>query len=185
MKLFVYFAPIASLLFINVALAQPDLNNAPKAENPANRKANAAQRAEQKKALKEAGVKAGNLKERNARRLELRLERLPRVLINLGITDAKIQQTIVDHCRTAIAGREAIAEAQQNLRRSLSDKTVPDAQVKAAVNALQSTRKEYEAAFAKSLDELDKKISYRKNMRLESVLLSIGALDPYGTETAF
>src|SRR5688500_2763488 len=94
MRRFVPFAPLASLLFINAALAQPDLNNAPKAENPDNRKRPAAQRAEQKKALKLDGVKAGTLQERNNKRLALRLERLPRVLINLGVTDTKTQQII-------------------------------------------------------------------------------------------
>ena len=185
MKRFVYLVSIVGVL-CSAALAQPDLNNAPKAENPANRKRPAAaQRAEQKKALKADGVKAGALQERNNKRVELRLERLPRVLINLGVTDTQTQQTIVEHCRTALASRESIADAQQKLRRSLSDKTMPDAQVKAAANALDTARKVYEAAFAKSLDELDKKTGYRKSMRLESVLLSIGALDPYGTDTAF
>jgi hypothetical protein len=185
MKRFLYLASVVSMMACHAALAQPDLNNAPKAENPMNRKAAAAQRAAEKKALRVDGAKVGNLQERNAKRLELRLERLPRVLIMLGITDTKTQESIVEHFRSALKSRESIAEAQQKLRRALSDKTLPDAHIKAVSNEPQTARKVYEAAFAKSLDELDKKIGYRKNMRLEAVLLSIGALDPYGADTVF
>ena len=164
----------ATLILGTAALAQPDLKAAPKAANPPNR--NAANRAAQvdKKALKAA------FHERTAKRIELRLERLPKTLALLGIADDKTQELIAGHFRIVMTAREPLLEAQLDLRRALIIKTTSDTQFKAAIEAQRTTRKAYEGAFQKALDDLDAKIAYRKTPRLEAVLLAIGALDPDG-----
>ena len=167
----------ATMLLAGAALAQPDLKTTPKAANPPNRNvANAANKAE-RKALK------ADLQQRTAKRIELRLERLPKTLMALGITDEKTQEIIAGHFRTALAARKPLMEAQLQLRRALIVKTTSDTQFKGVLEAQKAARKAYEAAFQKALDDLDGKISYRKMPRLEAALLAAGALDPDGVNT--
>jgi len=168
------------LLLCGVALAQPDLTNAPKGENPPNRNAAA-------KAAARAGKKAlpgADLKERNAKRIELRLQRVPKMLTTLGVTEAATQDAVAAHFQAVLKAREPLQEAQLKLRRVLVSKIASDAQIKAALDAQRAARKDYETAFQKALDDLDKKVSYTKNTRLEAALLAIGALDPDGVTAA-
>jgi Skp family chaperone for outer membrane proteins len=173
---------LATGVLCGAASAQPDIN-AGKAENPANR--NAAQRAQklERKAGKEGA--AATLLERENKRRQLRLERLPKSLTSLGVTDAKVQDAVVTHLKDVSKTQSAVLEAQIKLRRSLLLKTTPEAQLRADSAAVSQAKKDYEAAFQKSLDALDKKINYSKSPRLEAVLLSLGALDPDGLNGAF
>lgn len=163
--------------------AQPDLGVAGKGENPANR--DAAQRAAQREAAR-AARKAPNqraldkLAERETARQELKLERLPRYLNAYGIRDEKIHQAVQAHLKTSLKERENITRAQYQLRRLLVMPNSIEAQIKAASAALIQAEKSYEAAFEKSRTELDQKIAYTKNARLEAALLAVGALDPKG-----
>jgi hypothetical protein len=163
--------------------AQPDLGVAGKGENPANR--DAAQRAAQREAAR-AARKAPNqraldkLAERETARQELKLERLPRYLNAYGIRDEKIQQAVQAHLKASLKERENITRSQYQLRRLLVMPNSIEAQIKAASSALIQAEKSYEAAFEKSRAELDQKIAYTKNARLEAALLAVGALDPKG-----
>lgn len=164
----------ATLILGAAALAQPDLKATPKAANPPNRNAlNGGAKAD-KKALKAA------FHERTAKHIELRLERLPKIVALLGIADDKTQEVIVGHFRTVMTAREPLLETQLDLRRALITKATSDTQFKAVIEAQRTARKAYEGAFQKALDDLDAKIAYRKTPRLEAVLLAIGALDPDG-----
>ncbi len=167
----------ATLLMAGAAVAQPDLKTAPKAVNPPNRNTvNLANRAE-KKALK------ADLQQRTAKRIELRLERLPKILAALGITDEKTQNSVAEHFRTVLTARKPLMEAQLQLRHALIVKTTSDTQFKGLLEAQRAARKAYEAAFQKALDDLDGKIAYRKMPRLEAALVAAGALDPDGVNT--
>jgi hypothetical protein len=163
--------------------AQPDLGVAGKGENPANR--DAAQRAAQREAAR-AARKAPNqraldkLAERETARQELKLERLPRYLNAYGIRDEKIQQAVQAHLKASLKERENITRVQYQLRRLLVMPNTIEAQIKAASADLIQAEKSYEAAFEKSRTELDQKIAYTKNARLEAALLAVGALDSKG-----
>ena len=162
--------------------AQPDLGVG-KGENPANR--DAAQRAAQREAAR-AARKAPNqraldkLTEREATRQKQRLERVPRFLNTYGIRDEKTQQAVQEHLQATLKERESLIKAQYQLRRLLVMPNTIEAQIKEASRSLLQADKDYTAAFEKSRAELDQKIGYSKNTRLEAALLAIGALDPKG-----
>ncbi|HEY0073911.1 MAG TPA: hypothetical protein VGB77_07415 [Abditibacteriaceae bacterium] len=175
---------VLSLVIVGGILkAQPDLGVVGKGENPANR--DAAQRAAQKEAAR-AARKAPNqraidkLAERETARQELKLERLPRYLNAYGIRDEKIQQAVQAHLKASLKERENITRSQYQLRRLLVMPNSIEAQIKAASGALIQAEKSYATAFEKSRIELDQKIAYTKNARLEAALLAVGALDPKG-----
>ena len=162
--------------------AQPDLNAVGKADNPANR--DAAQRAA-KKAAKEKQKDGGQktldkLAEREAERQEQRLERVPRFLNAYSVTDEKTQEAIMAHLKSTSEERQEVTKAQYKLRRLLIVKNTIEAQITEASEALRQAKKDYEAAFEKSLTKLNQEIAYTKNPRLEAALLSLGALDPKG-----
>jgi hypothetical protein len=173
-----------SLLVGGILQAQPDLGVGGKGENPANRDAaqRAAQRAAQKEAAR-AGRKVPNqraldkLAERDAARQEQKLERLPKLLNAYGIRDDKTQEAIVLHLKSSLKERQNVVKAQYNLRRLLVMPNTIEPQIKAASVALQQAEKDYAAAFEKSRAELEQKIAYSQNARLEAALLAIGALD--------
>ena len=164
----------ATLFLSGAALAQPDLKVTPKAVNPANRAAaNEAARAA-KKALK------ADFQQRLTKRIEVRLQRLPKTLAALGVTDEKTQEVIAGHFRSVLMARGPLLEAQMQVRRALLVKTTSDTQFKSVLDAQRVARKAYETAFQAALDDLDGKVAFRKTPRLEAVLLAIGALDPDG-----
>lgn len=160
--------------------AQPDLNAAGKGQNPPNR--DAAQRAAQKAAKEKQRANGDRLldklAEREVQRLEQRLERVPKYLNAYGVTDEKTQQAIVAHLKNTSQERQQVTKAQYKLRRLLIIQNTIEPQIKEACEALRKVEKEYDAAFQKSLGELDKKIGYGKNIRLEAALQALGALDP-------
>lgn len=159
--------------------AQPDLNVAGKGENPANR--DAAQRAAAKAARKAPNQRAlDKLAERERVRQEQKLVRIVRYLNAYGIRDEKIQQSVQAHLKTALKEHESVTKAQYNLRRLLIMPNTIEAQIKEASSALVQAEKAYAVAFEKSRAELDQKIAYSKNTRLEAALLAIGVLDPIG-----
>lgn len=163
--------------------AQPDLGVTGKGENPANR--DAAQRAAQREAAK-AARKAPNqralnkLTERERARQEQKLERIVRYLNAYGIRDEKTQQAVQAHLKAALKEHENVTKAQYNLRRLLIMPNTIEAQIKEASAALVQAEKAYTVAFEESRLELDQKIGYSKNTRLEAALLAIGVLDPIG-----
>src|SRR5215216_3724028 len=122
---------LSLFLLCAAALAQPDLTNAPKGENPPNRKgavrpAKQAQQAQQLDAT---------LKERGTKRIEQRLLRLPKMLTTLGVTDAKTQDAVAAHFQAVLKARQPLADAQLKLRRALVSKLTADAQIKVAMDA--------------------------------------------------
>ena len=123
------------------------------------------------------------LLQRDAKRREQRLERMPRVLAALGVTDTKTQEAITDHLNAAATAYNPVLEAQMKLRRALAIRATPEALIKTAMDDVRNAKKTYAATFQKSLDALDKKISYTKNSRLEGALLTLGVLDPDGINT--
>ena len=178
---------VVSVMIAGTALnAQPDLGAAGKGANPPNR--DAAQREAQraaKKANKDKQTANGDklldkLAEREAARQEQRLERVPKYLNAYSITDEKTQNAIMEHLKNTSSQRQEVAKAQYKLRRLLIVVNTIEPQIKEGSAALRKAEKDYEDAFQKSLGELDKKISYTKNARLEAALLALGALDPKG-----
>lgn len=172
---------------ISAALqAQPDLKAAGKSQNPPNR--DAAQRAAQKAAQKAAKEeKRGNgqktfdkLAAREAERQEQRLERIPRYLTAYGITDEKVQQAILAHVKNTQNAHQNVSQAQLKVRHLLLVKSTLEPQIKQGIADLRKAQNDYEATFQKSLSDLNEKIAYNKNPRLEAALLSLGALEPKG-----
>ncbi len=178
------FATILVALMVSgtISKAQPDLGATGKSNNPPNR--DAAQRAAQKAAKEKQranGDKLLNkLTEREADRQGHRLERLPKYLNAYGITDAKTQDAIMAHLKNTSTERQEVTKAQYKLRRLLIVASTMESQIKEASEALRKAEKDYETVFQKSLTDLDKKVAYTKNVRLEAALLALGALDPKG-----
>ena len=176
MKTMPFIACFAALTLCRAAQAQPDLTIHGKGDNPPNRAAAAA--ALMKKArLKQDAAQV----ERGEKRAEQRIEKLPKYLALFGVTDAKTQDAIAEHMRVTSKARDPLMTAQLQLRRLLALRTTSDAEMKKALDDHRAARKDYEAAFHKSLDDLDKKIGYTKSPRLEATLAAMGALDPEGS----
>lgn len=158
------------------ALAQPDLNVTGKAVNPGSRKVVTPEQE------KKARLKLVNeLAERNGKKAELRVEKLPKYLSAYGVTDTKAHEAIAEHMRGTAKARDPLVVIQLDLRRLLALRATPEAELKKIIDAQRVARKDYEAAFRKSLEELDKKIGFSKNPRIEAALAALGALDPEGS----
>ena len=158
------------------AVAQPDLNVTGKAVNPGNRKAVVGDQ-EKKARLKQFAEQA----ERYGKRAELRVEKLPKYLASFGVPDAKTHEAMAGHMRLTAKARDPLVALQLQLRSLLARTATTEAEIKKSVDEQRTARKEYEAAFRKSLEELDKKINYSKNPRLEAALAALGVLDPDGS----
>jgi len=152
---------LVGLVWMGPAYAQPDINNPPKAANPPNRN-----RAGQKA----AGLRAGPAGEDRRARL------VRRMLALQGVGDKKLMEAISAHLQKQDEAERPVAEAGMKVAEALRARALAPAQMdtlyhdyKAAVDQYLAQRKQAEA-------ELDKKIGFSKNDRLQAILLLAGVI---------
>ena len=156
------FSPSA---FSPVAQAQPDLNNAPKGDNPPPRaRPNRPNRGQN-----------GRTPEDNVRQM----------LTQAGVNDAATQTAILDYVKADIDARAPLRDQGKKILQALRDGAVTDDQLLALVTDYRAAQQAERTRRTQAEAALDAKINYSKNPRLESVLLNIGALDPDGLNAAF
>ena len=174
----------AFLATMSYAHAQPDINNAPKGENPPNW---------------ERGGRGGP--GRDNMRMNMRVDqmlqmaRMPReatvrsMLTRAGFTDTNIQDAVVAHLEARQKLPNKARAAQLKMMRAMApaqgglpgeanapQEALTDEQARALINEYRAALEEERAERAKSEAELDAKIGFSKNPRLEMTLILMGAL---------
>lgn len=149
-----------SATFSPGAQAQPDLNNAPKGDNPPPR--------ERRNRNNRDNALMGP--EQNLRRL----------MTQAGIGEGATQDAILEYVRADLQARQPLREQGGKLIQALRAGAVTDEQMAAlvadyrAAQQVEKTRREQAEA------DLDAKINYSKNPRLEAMLLLSGVIGEGG-----
>lgn len=138
------------------AQAQPDLNNAPKAENPAARN---------------RPNRGGN--KDNRRTPE---ENVRQIMTQAGVNDAATQTAILDYIKADMEARAPLREQGKTLYNALQGGAVTDDQLLALVTDYRSAQQAETERRKQSQADLDAKINYTKNPRLEAMLLLTGLI---------
>jgi hypothetical protein len=142
---------IAPFWAVAPAQAQPDINNAPKADNPANRAPRGLLTPEQ--------------------RMQ---ERLRRQLQALGATQAPVQDAVIAYVQAETAARTAITTKGRQLQLGLRANALTDAQVAALLNDYQGAIEEDKARRIKAQTEFLKVVDLSKMPKLEATLVLMG-----------
>jgi hypothetical protein len=149
------------------AFAQPDVNNTPKAENPANwqnRGGNNGGR----------GGRAMTAEERQRMLLQYRVQMIQRSLTVAGITDTEVQTAVSDFAKEQETAQEKLQEKWQQITEALRNNAVTDAQMATLTNDLRAMIEDEKARRKKAEADLDAKISYSKKPKLDAVLMTLG-----------
>jgi hypothetical protein len=150
------FSPTA---FAPVAQAQPDLNNAPKGENPPPRnRPNRPGRGDNNE---------------NRRSPE---DNVRRMLAQAGVDDAATQTAVLDYIKTDMEARGPLREQGAKIFRALREGAVTDDQLLALVTDYRAAQQAEKARREQAEANLDAKINYSKNPRLEAMLLLSGLI---------
>ena len=148
------------------AAAQPDLNQAPKADNPANRARNPQRdlTAQQRAEIFEDPAK---LREWNRRNLRAQLERV-------NVRDAPSQEALLLFVENEVNARDDLMEKARELQRALRGDTLTETQFAGQFNlyqvALEDDRERRDVALA----TLKKTVDVSRNPRLEAMLTLMG-----------
>lgn len=139
-----------------MAHAQPDVNNGPKADNPANRPPR----------------KRPNLADMTP---EQRLkERLRRQLIALGANDVATQDTITTYVVGEFTAKQPLMEKGRQLQTSMRTNALSNAQVAALLNDYQAAVEEDRARHLKAQADLQKVVDFSKIPKVEALLTLLG-----------
>lgn len=161
------------------ALAQPDPNNAPKADNPQNRPLgqgqgqNRANRPDRQNMTPE---------QRDAARKEAMARYMKRQLERMGITDAAQQDAVSTYIEGEQAAREALMESSRALSDALRADAVTDTQVAALLNTYNAAIEDDRIRRTAAQKKLGESVDLLKAPRLEAFLTLMGF---YGEGTGF
>lgn len=170
MKLFPITVFLASFALapLATALAQPDLNQAPKATNPTNRARNP-QRDLTREQRMEIFDDPAKLREFNRRNLRAQLERI-------NVRDAPSQDAVLLFVEAEMNARENLTEAARELQRSMRGDVLTETQFAAQLNAYQVALEDERERRETARATLKKQVDVSKNPRLEAMLTLMGAL---------
>jgi hypothetical protein len=156
--IFVSHMAFTSSTFSPVAQAQPDLNNAPKADNPPPRN---------------RPNRGGRGDNENRRSPE---ENVRMILAQAGVNDAATQTAVLDYIKADIEARSPLREQGKSLLKALQAGAVTDDQLLALVTDYRAAQQAEKARRERAQADLDAKINYSKNPRLEAILLLTGLI---------
>lgn len=145
-----------------IARAQPDPNNAPKADNPDNRP-----------------VRPNNLRapqtpeERDAMMKRFMKNQIERA----GVTDDAQQDAVVEYIQGELDARQDLQENSQTLATALRNQTLTDAQVAGLLNTYLGQVDDDKARRSAAQKKLKQTVDMLKTPRLESLLVLMGAWD--------
>ncbi len=143
-----------------VAHAQPDPNNAPKAENPDNRPVRPNNRREpMTPEQREAAI---------GRYMKSQIERA-------GITDETQQDVVIEYIQNEMDARQDLQESSRTLGTALRNKTLTDAQVAGLLNTYMGEVEDDKARRAAAQKKLSETVDMPKAPRLEAMLVLMGA----------
>ena len=151
-------AALALALSAPHAQAQPDPNNAPKADNPDNR-APRNNRGQMTPEQREAAIK---------RYMKNQIERT-------GVTDEAQQDAVVEYIQDEMDAREELQEGSRELGAALRNQTLSDPQVAGLLNAYLAKVDDDKARRTAAQKKLKETVDMLKAPRLEAMLVLMGA----------
>ena len=161
---------LAIQLLAGTAGAQPDVNNAPKGENPPNRRPKAAL------------TPAEQIARRRAKKMEARASKIKLALAAAGFTDETLQKTVLDYYKSEQEARSQLSEQYQKILVALNDKATPDARFSLLLAELRASVEAEKTRQQKSFATFSDAMKVPANPRLDAVLLTQGVT---GDERAF
>ena len=160
------------LAFAPVAQAQPDPNNAPKADNPENRPARP-NRAERDRMTPE---------QREAQRKEQMQRYFKGQMTKFGLTDETQQTAVISYIEGEAEARGALLESGRDLAKVMGNEAVTDTQVAALLNKYHAAIEDDKTRREASEKKLNQSVPLLKFPRLEAFLTVMGF---YGDGTGF
>jgi hypothetical protein len=156
------FALVATLQLTTIgAFAQPDPNNVPKVENPANRPVGGG-RNRPAQQLTPAALQA------------MMEQRAKQQLQRAGITDIEQQEAIITYTKEEQEADTKIRQKGQELQRVIRADTLSNAQLVALVNEYHVALEENKERHTKALAKLKEAIDFNTNPRIEAFLMLSG-----------
>lgn len=140
-----------------MAVAQPDTNNAPKAENPANR------------------APRGMRPDANVTPEQRLKWFVKRQFAALGADDAT-QETLATFVQSEMKARQELTEKSQPLQTALRAEALTDVQVAALLNTYQGALEDEKTRHAKAVVELQKTVDLKKLPKIEAALTLFGVI---------
>jgi hypothetical protein len=144
------------------AFAQPDPNNVPKVENPANRPVGGGRNRPQIQQLDPAALQA-----MMQQRAKMQLQRA-------GITDVEQQEAILTYTQGEEEAETKLRQKGVELQRAIRTDTLSNAQLVALVNEYHVAIEDNKERHAKALSTLKETVDFSKNPRIEAFLLLTG-----------
>ncbi len=148
------------LLSLGIAQAQPNVDNAPKAQNPANRAARPPR-------LDREALAAMTPEERMKSIMRLQLQRI-------GVTDDATQATLMSYIEGEVKARLALMEQSSQLQGVMRGGAIPDTQIAGLLNNYQAAVEEDKARRVKAENNLRKVLDLTKMPKVEAMLTLMG-----------
>jgi len=156
---FKYKVMAAAALFLSqmtpVAQAQPDLNVLPKGDNPPAR-------------------------ERGGKAREFADQAIRKMMAQAGVEDVAKQDAVLAFVKADMEARRPLREQGQKLLQALREGAVTDDQLLALVTDYRASQEAEQIRREKAQEELDEKIKFGENPRLEAMLLLAGLIGDGG-----
>lgn len=103
-------------------------------------------------------------------------DKLREMMIGNGVTDAPTQDAVLAFLANELTARRPLRQMGIKLQRALSDKSITDDQVRAIIADYQNTQDLEHQRRTKAQSDLDGKIHYSQNPRLQGLLMLMGVL---------
>ena len=153
-----------------LALAQPDVTNAPKAENPPNRAVGGGNNRNRR-----TPPTPEQLKQMAERMAQIRAQVIRQTLTRAGFTDEALQSAVVDYAQQNEDARAKLMEKWTAIQQALRANTVTDAQLTTLLNDFRASVDEEKSRRDQATKALDAKIEFSKKPKLDATLM-VGGL---------
>lgn len=103
-------------------------------------------------------------------------DRLREVMTTNGVTDTSTQDAVLTYLSNELEARQPLRQMGSKLYRALEDQSISDDQIKAMIADYQNAQDMEKQRRAKAQSDLEGKIHYSQNPRLEGLLMLMGVL---------
>lgn len=103
-------------------------------------------------------------------------DRLREVMTSNGVTDASTQDAVLTYLSNELDARQPLRQMGGKLYRALEDQSVSDDQIKGMIADYQNAQDLEKQRRIKAQSDLENKIHYSQNPRLEGLLMLMGVL---------
>ena len=103
-------------------------------------------------------------------------DKLREMMTNNGVTDTSTQDAVLAYLSNELAARQPLRQMGVKLQRALADQSITDDQIKAMIADYQNAQDLENQNRTKAQSDLDAKIHYSQNPRLQGLLMLMGVL---------